>query len=273
MYGAAVQLRWMGERPEAGWCVFLRERAMSGVTVDVIVDGQARARADALDLGPEAVPSSTGYAPGLGYRAVKRGVDLVLAGTLFVLLLPVMAVAVVLVKLSGLPMFFRQERVGRGGKAFTVYKFDTMRRAPFELCVAWQDDRVPPLCQWLRTFRIDELPQLWNIVRGDMSIVGPRPLPPDVVAANEDRPGYFERELVKPGLTSWAKVREPNSHFSLDPEMLDDDLVYVRGASLWFDVKILVLTPFAVLRGLQQLRATMAASPLESALDTAERAS
>jgi lipopolysaccharide/colanic/teichoic acid biosynthesis glycosyltransferase len=247
---------------------------MHGVTFgEVIPDEQAMARAGVT--APAALTSpgrvTTASQPALGYRIAKRTFDLLAAGTLFLLLLPVMLAAVVVVKLSGLPMLFRQERVGRDGKTFTVYKFDTMRRAPFEICVAWQDDRVPPMCQWLRTFRIDELPQLWNIIRGDMSVVGPRPLPPEVVEAHNDRPGYFDRELVKPGLTSWAKVRFPNSHFSIDPGMLDDDLWYVQRASFLVDMKILVLTPFAVLRGLQQLRATVAeTASLESALEAAE---
>ena len=194
----------------------------------------------------------------LAYRAVKRGLDIVLSGVLLILLLPVLVAAVVVVKASGLPLFFRQERVGRHGRPFTIYKFDTMRRAEFKLCVEWEDDRVPPACRWLRTFRIDELPQLWNILRGDMTLIGPRPLPVSVVEDSRNRPGYALREAMRPGLTGWAKVRSPNSHFTLDPQMLIDDVEYVRKAGFLFDLRILAATPFAVIRGLLLFRAAAA---------------
>ena len=241
---------------------------------EISVDDRATVAFPVRVTAPQAVPAAPSEPlrhPALGYRIAKRTFDLLAAGGLFILLLPVMLVAVLVVKLSGLPVFFRQERIGRGGKPLTIYKFTTMRRAPFELCVAWEDHRVPPMCQWLRTFRVDELPQLWNIIRGDMSIVGPRPLVPSVVEDNKHRPGYYDRELVKPGLASWAKVRDPNVHFSLDPAMLDDDLWYVERASFMVDMKILVLTPLAVVRGLLQLRATTVAeaAPLEPVLEAA----
>ena len=194
----------------------------------------------------------------LAYRAVKRGMDIALSGVLLVVLLPVLLAAVVVVKASGLPLFFRQERVGLHGRTFTIYKFDTMRRAPFQLCVQWEDDRVPRACRWLRTFRIDELPQLWNILRGDMTLIGPRPLPVGVVEASRNRPGYAIREAMRPGLTGWAKVRSPNSHFTLDPQMLVDDVEYVRKAGFLLDLRILAATPFAVIRGLLLFRAAAA---------------
>jgi len=194
----------------------------------------------------------------LAYRAVKRGLDIVLSAVLLVVLLPVLLAAVAVVKASGLPLFFRQERVGLGGRPFTIYKFDTMRRAPFKLCVEWEDDRVPRACRWLRTFRIDELPQLWNILRGDMTLIGPRPLPVSVVEASRNRPGYAVREAMRPGLTGWAKVRSPNSHFTLDPQMLIDDVEYVRKAGFVLDLRILASTPAAVVRGLLLFRAAAA---------------
>ena len=195
---------------------------------------------------------------GLAYRAAKRGMDIGLSSVLIVLLLPVLLAAVVVVKASGLPLFFRQERVGRLGRTFTIYKFDTMRRAPFKLCVEWEDDRVPRACRWLRTFRVDELPQLWNILRGDMTLIGPRPLPVAVVESSQGRPDYAIRELVRPGLTGLAKVRSPNSHFSLDPQMLIDDVDYVRNAGFVLDLRILASTPAAVIRGLLAFRSARA---------------
>jgi lipopolysaccharide/colanic/teichoic acid biosynthesis glycosyltransferase len=173
-----------------------------------------------------------------------------------ILCLPVLAVAAVVVKASGLPLLFRQERVGRNGKLFTVYKLDTMRRAAFEICVQWEDDRVPKACRWLRTTRVDELPQLWNILRGDMSLVGPRPLPLAVVEEARSRPDYAIRELAAPGLASWAKVRSPNGHFQVEEQMLLDDVYSIRRASLRFDLKVILLTPYAVWRGLSHFRAT-----------------
>jgi lipopolysaccharide/colanic/teichoic acid biosynthesis glycosyltransferase len=205
----------------------------------------------------------------LPYRATKRAIDIVAASLLLVLCLPVLLVAAVVVKASGLPLLFRQERVGRHGKLFTVYKLDTMRRAAFQICVTWEDDRVPPACRWLRTTRVDELPQLWNILRGDMSLVGPRPLPLPVVEESRHRPDYAVRELVAPGLASWAKVRSPNGPFQVEEQKLVDDVYSIRTASTWFDIKDILLTPFAVWRGLSHMRATASAAAEAAAEATA----
>jgi lipopolysaccharide/colanic/teichoic acid biosynthesis glycosyltransferase len=196
------------------------------------------------------------------YLGAKRLVDVVFASVLLVLCLPVLLVSAIFVKASGLPLLFRQERVGKHGKLFTVYKLDTMRRADFQICTHWEDNRVPKACRWLRTCRIDELPQLWNILRGDMSLVGPRPLPLSVVEeARATRSGYSIRELVTPGLTSWAKVRQPNGQFSVNEQMLEDDIYSIQRASLLFEARVLLMTPYAVWRGLTHFRAARRVVP------------
>jgi lipopolysaccharide/colanic/teichoic acid biosynthesis glycosyltransferase len=167
----------------------------------------------------------------------RRGVDVLVAGVGSVLLSPVLAVAALAVRVRmGRPVLFRQQRSGRSGEEFTIVKLRTMcaERFPGESDV----DRTPRLGSLLRSTSLDELPQLWNVLRGEMSLVGPRPTLPEQVA----RYGPHERRRleVRPGLTGWAQVNGRNS--LTWPERIELDIWYIDHRSMRLDLRILGLT-------------------------------
>jgi exopolysaccharide biosynthesis polyprenyl glycosylphosphotransferase len=175
--------------------------------------------------------------------AAKRAFDVVLSALLLVGLAPLLAVVAAASWLtSGRPVLFRQTRVGRNGRPFTMFKFRTMRehaeRATGPVLASINDPRATRLGRWLRTLRLDELPQLWNVSRGDMSFVGPRPERPEFVEGyRTDIHGYTERFRMCPGLTGYAQV---NGEYHTSTETkLKYDLAYIYNHSLWLDVKIL----------------------------------
>jgi lipopolysaccharide/colanic/teichoic acid biosynthesis glycosyltransferase len=197
----------------------------------------------------------------------KGPADSVLAALLLLATAPVMALAVALIKAtSSGPAFYSQVRVGRRGRPFLIYKLRSM----FHECEArsgpqWSrhgDQRVTAVGRFLRTTHIDELPQLWNVLRGDMSLVGPRPERPEFVP-DLDRliPRYRDRLLVRPGLTGLAQVQlPPDTHLDSVRKKLAYDLFYVRHLSPWLDVQLLLATawhvlhlPFGVARALLRL--------------------
>jgi lipopolysaccharide/colanic/teichoic acid biosynthesis glycosyltransferase len=150
-------------------------------------------------------------------------------------------------------VFYRQERMGLDGKAFTVYKFRSMRiDAEDHTGPIWADSNDPRatgLGRWLRRFDLDELPQLWNVLRGDMSLVGPRPERPFFVEQFKHRlPQYMLRHKVKAGITGWAQVNGWRGNTSLE-KRLEYDLYYIENWSVTLDLKIIWLT---VVRGLFQ---------------------
>ncbi len=185
---------------------------------------------------------------------LKRAIDVALsAAALLVLGLP-LAVIATLVKLTSRgAVFYAQERMGLDGKAFTVYKFRSMHHdAESETGPVWareDDPRVTPIGRWLRRLDLDELPQLWNVLRGDMSIVGPRPERPFFVEQFKHRiPQYMLRHKVKSGITGWAQVNGWRGNTSLE-KRIEYDLYYIENWSVTLDLKIMWLTVF---RGLLQ---------------------
>ena len=185
---------------------------------------------------------------------VKRGLDAALsAAGLVILAVPLAIVALLVRWTSPGPVFYRQERMGLDGKAFTVYKFRSMRIDAEEVTgPVWADSddpRATPLGRWLRRLDIDELPQLWNVLRGDMSLVGPRPERPFFVEQFKHRlPQYMLRHKVKAGITGWAQVNGWRGNTSLE-KRLEYDLYYIENWSVTLDLKIIWLT---VVRGLFQ---------------------
>jgi lipopolysaccharide/colanic/teichoic acid biosynthesis glycosyltransferase len=181
---------------------------------------------------------------------IKRGIDLAIASVGTVLTAPVIAVLAALIRAgsSGHPIY-RQTRVGRDGELFTIFKLRTMvRGAEFTgagLAIQEGDDRITGLGKWLRRYSLDELPNLWNVVLGDMSVVGPRPtVPVQVEQYTEHQRG---RLAVKPGITGWAQI---NGRASLPwAERIELDLWYVEHQSLTLDLKILGRTTEMVLTG------------------------
>ena len=178
---------------------------------------------------------------------IKRGIDIVLSATALVALaLPLAVIALLVRRSSPGPVFYRQERMGLDGKAFTVFKFRSMREDAEDVTgPVWaheDDPRATPLGHWLRRLDLDELPQLWNVLRGDMSIVGPRPERPFFVAQFKHRlPQYMLRHKVKAGITGWAQVNGWRGNTSLE-KRLEYDLYYIENWSVGLDLKIMWLT-------------------------------
>lgn len=182
--------------------------------------------------------------------------DAVLAFLLLLGTLPLMLLAALLVKLTSHgPAFYSQVRLGLGGRPFRIFKLRTMTHDCERLTgPQWstgRDTRVTLLGLFLRTSHLDELPQLWNILKGDMSLVGPRPERPEFVSQlAKIFPFYQERHLVKPGLTGLAQVQlPPDSDLVSVRNKLALDLVYVQNQALWLDVRILLATGLHLLGG------------------------
>lgn len=180
-----------------------------------------------------------------GWRG-KRILDLVTTAPVLVLLAPVLAVIALSVRLSlGSPVLFRQTRPGLCGRPFTLLKFRTMTEARDESGQLLPDEkRLTALGRFLRSTSLDELPQLLNVLRGDMSLVGPRPLLMEYL--DRYTPEQMRRHEVKPGITGWAQVKGRNA--LTWEERLALDVWYVDHRSFWLDVWILLLTVWKVIR-------------------------
>jgi sugar transferase EpsL len=179
------------------------------------------------------------------YRG-KRAFDLIVLGTTAVPGLVIGLACATAIKLSGPgPIFFRQERSGLAGRPFRVWKFRTMEDAPPGSGPFPDDERITPVGRWLRRLSLDELPQLLNVARGEMSIIGPRPTLPYQV--ERYTPRQRGRLAVRPGVTGLAQVRGRNAIGWA--ERIEIDLEYVRRQSPWLDLKIMAWTIGAVLRG------------------------
>ena len=155
---------------------------------------------------------------------------------------------------DGRPVLYSQERTGRSGRTYRIWKFRTMRRDAETAGAVWatdEDPRVLPVGRFLRRSRLDELPQLWNVLRGDMSLVGPRPERPVFLSELKARyPLFALRELVKPGLTGWAQLKYGyGSTMEEQARKLEYDLYYIKNASLFLDLVCLLATAKVVLLG------------------------
>jgi sugar transferase (PEP-CTERM system associated) len=195
-----------------------------------------------------------GFRQGLARRFVKRAFDITASLSLLLLLTPVMVLTAAAIFLEGGgPVVFRQERVGRGGRSFVLLKFRSMRRdaeaAGKAQWAAERDGRVTVVGRVIRKLRIDELPQLFNVLAGEMSLVGPRPeRPPFVADLAREIPFYELRHSVKPGITGWAQVRWSYGASVEDAKRkLQFDLYYVKNHSLFLDLLIAVETVRVVL--------------------------
>jgi sugar transferase (PEP-CTERM system associated) len=187
--------------------------------------------------------------------AARRVVSLMAAGALFILAAPILLIVAIIIKLDSKgPIFYTQERVGMNGRNFQMIKFRTMRTDAEAAGVKWaqkDDPRVTRIGKYLRRFRIDELPQLFNVLKGEMGVVGPRPERPEFVARLRNQIPYYDlRTLVPPGITGWAQIRYPYAA-SLEEarEKLQYDLYYVKHLSVRLDLTILFHTAKVVLFG------------------------
>jgi Undecaprenyl-phosphate glucose phosphotransferase len=183
--------------------------------------------------------------PLYGWNAlIKRSLDLIVGGAALVLFAPLMGLIALAIKSTSFgPVFFRQERMGLDGRRFQILKFRTMvDDAEILTGPVWataNDPRVTPLGRWLRCFSLDELPQLINVLRGEMSLVGPRPeRPPLIDEFRKSIPNYMLRHKIKAGMTGWAQIHGWRGNSSLE-KRIECDIYYIENWSLGFDLKIL----------------------------------
>ena len=187
---------------------------------------------------------------------IKRAFDIVASALGLIILSPLFALIALQVKLSSRgPVFYSQERIGLYGLPFCIFKFRTMidhaEEAGLPQLTHDNDPRITKIGHWLRKYRLDELPQLWNILRGDMSIVGPRPERPFFIEQiMKEAPYYCLLYKVRPGLTSWGPIRVGYTDTTEKMiERLNCDIVYVENMSLLLDLKILFFTTGVIIRG------------------------
>ncbi len=207
-------------------------------------------------INPSWMVFGEGFNQGRARNVVKRAFDLVASLILLILTLPVMLItAICIFREDGLPVFYRQERVGQHGRAFTIFKFRSMRNdAEGDGTPRWaatHDDRITPIGRIIRKLRIDELPQIINVLRGEMSFVGPRPERPFFVdKLAKQIPYYLARHSVKPGITGWAQVRYAYGASIEDTvEKLQYDLYYVKNHGLFLDLMTMIATVEVVIWG------------------------
>jgi lipopolysaccharide/colanic/teichoic acid biosynthesis glycosyltransferase len=189
------------------------------------------------------------------YETVKQVFDIIFAAGSLVILSPLLILLALAIRISGKgPVIYTQDRIGKNGRPFSIYKFRSMvydaEKAGPGLAGA-NGEKVTKIGGFIRKYRIDEIPNLFNVLKGEMSIVGPRPERQFFIdQIVKKAPEYSTLHLVKPGVTSWGQVKY--GYASTVEEMikrLDFDLYYMKHRSLWFDLKIVLLTVGTILRG------------------------
>lgn len=188
----------------------------------------------------------------IAYNVYSRILDIGLSLIGLIIGIPLVIIFGILIKLEDKgPIIYKQERVGKHGKLFNVYKLRSMRVDAEKYGAQWAQDNDPRILKvgnFIRKTRIDEIPQLFNILKGDMSIVGPRPeRPMFTMQFNDDIDGFINRLLVKPGLTGWAQV---NGGYEMTPEeKLKWDIDYIQSRNIFIDIRIIIKTIKVVLTG------------------------
>src|SRR3954468_12982841 len=231
---------------------------LSGVRVEDATTTYERLTGKILidDLKPSWLIFSDGFRASRLTRFVKRMLDLSFSIILAICTAPLMVLTALAIKLdSAGPALYSQERVGENGRVFKIYKFRSMRtdaeQAGTPVWARDKDDRITRVGRCIRLTRLDELPQLWNVMRGDMSFVGPRPERPFFVEQlAREIPFYLQRHAVKPGLTGWAQVKyQYGSSIEDAMEKLRYDLYYIKHLSVFFDLTIVLDTVKVILFG------------------------
>ena len=228
---------------------------MAGVRVEDATTTYERVTGKILidDLRPSWLIFSDGFRVSRATRWTKRTIDLLLSFAMALVAFPLMVLTAIAVWLEdGAPVLYCQERVGENGRPFVLCKFRSMRKDAETGTPIWArdgDDRITRVGRVIRKTRLDELPQLWNVVRGDMSFVGPRPERPYFVTElAKEIPFYQQRHAVKPGLTGWAQVKyRYGSSLEDAMEKLRYDLYYIKHLSVFFDLTIVFDTVKVVL--------------------------
>jgi len=207
------------------------------------------------ELNPSAIIFSTGFRRGIFVRIAKRLVDLLVSAVGLVLILPVLALIAILIKLdSPGPIFYQQMRVGLHARPYKIWKFRSMFIDAENDGARWAleaDPRISRVGWWLRKWRLDEIPQLFNVVKGEMSLVGPRPERPIFVQELRSTIPYYDiRHAVRPGITGWAQTQFRYGASAEDAHVkLQYDLYYVKNLSMGLDVRILMDTIRVILLG------------------------
>ncbi len=237
----------------------LLEMKLDGVTFDHLASiyEQYTGKIAVENLRPSWLIFSPGFKKSRLLSMAKRLIDVGAVGVGIVVALPLMALVAVAIRLTSHgPVLYHQRRVGLHGRIFVVHKFRSMRPdAEMATGPVWAarngDARVTPLGSVLRRTRLDELPQLWNVLRGDMSFVGPRPERPEfVVELTKEIPFYGQRHIVRPGLTGWAQVRYTYGASIEDAlQKLQYDLFYIKNMSIALDLFIIFSTVKTVVLG------------------------
>jgi exopolysaccharide biosynthesis polyprenyl glycosylphosphotransferase len=209
-------------------------------------------------LSPVSVAFGDGFGEARLHAAFARAVGLVATLIGLTLLAPFLMLIALAIRLTSPgPIFFVHQRVGRYGRPYGLIKLRTMRVTTHAHSEWVQDnqDRITPIGRWLRRFRIDELPQLINVLKGDMNLVGPRPHPvSNYLPFMERIPHYALRSVVRPGITGWAQVRYGYANnLEQEIEKMCFDLFYIRNVSIWLDLRVLFETVRVVARGHEQM--------------------
>jgi sugar transferase (PEP-CTERM system associated) len=235
----------------------LLEMKLDGVTFEHLasVFEEYTGKIAVENLRPSWLIFSDGFRKTRLLAASKRLLDITAALIGVVLAAPVMALVAIAIRLTSAgPVCYHQRRIGQYGRIFVLHKFRSMRAdAEAETGPVWAakhgDARVTPIGQWLRRFRLDELPQLWNVLRGDMSFVGPRPERPEFISELTHQIAFYgQRHIVRPGLTGWAQVRYTYGASTEDAlQKLQYDLFYIKHMSIALDLFIIVSTVKTVL--------------------------
>ncbi len=213
-------------------------------------------RIEVDNLYPSWLIFADGFRFSASFMLLRRIIAIAASGVLLLLVLPIIPFVILAIKLDSRgPALYRQKRVGLGGKIFYCYKFRTMRQdAEADTGATWaldDDPRITKIGKFLRTSRLDEIPQLWCVLKGDMSFVGPRPERPEFVEMlAKEIPFYGVRNGVRPGITGWAQVRYKYGNTIADAkEKLQYDLYYIKNMSLGLDIMIMFQTIKIVLLG------------------------
>jgi sugar transferase (PEP-CTERM system associated) len=236
----------------------LLDLRMGGVKVEEATSWLEKisGRIEVEQLYPSWLIFTEGFRFSVFFRIVRRVLNFSVALLALVIALPLLPLIVLLVKLgSPGPVLYRQQRVGRRGKVFYCYKFRTMRQdAEADTGATWATDKDPRITRvgkFLRTSRLDEIPQLWCVLKGDMHFVGPRPERPEFVEwLSKEIPYYGVRHVVRPGITGWAQVQYKYGNTLEDArEKLQYDLFYIKNASIGLDLLIMFQTLKIVVLG------------------------
>jgi len=253
----------------------LLEMKLKGVTFDHLasVYEEYTGKIAVENLRPSWLIFSSGFQDTRARRGTKRVIDVLCAAVGLVIAAPLMLIVGALVRLTSPgPALFRQTRVGQHGRLFTLYKFRSMRAdAEATTGAVWStpnDSRVTWFGRFIRMTRLDEMPQLWNVLRGDMSLVGPRPERPEFVSdLSRDIPFYGQRHVVRPGVTGWAQVRYKYGASKEDAlEKLQYELFYIKNMSMALDLVIMFHTIKTIISGAEHGKA-----PIKTPLTPAAR--